>query len=194
MVKKCLQALWILIACFYAGALVAAEVTFIVTDAGGKPVADAVIAMFDGKSPANSANATAKIVQKNRQFNPKVTVIQTATSVQFPNEDSVRHHVYSFSPAKKFELKLYAGIPTNPIQFDQPGLVTLGCNIHDSMLGYIYVVDTPYFAKTDSNGKAAIKTVDGLYTYQVWQAGQAKPTVEQKIKIEGEVAIKATLP
>lgn len=172
----------------------AAEARFVVTDAAGKPVSDAVVALYDGKTAAVAGNATAKIVQKNRQFNPKLTVIQTGTSVQFPNEDSVRHHVYSFSPAKKFELKLYSGIPANPVQFDQAGLVTLGCNIHDSMLGYIYIVDTPYFAKTDSNGKATVKIDEGLYTYQVWQPGQAKPATEQKIKIEGEVAVKATLP
>lgn len=128
-------------------AIMAADVTVMVTDAGGKPVTDAVVAFYDSKTPAANANAAGKIIQKNKMFNPKVTVVQTGTSINFPNEDSVRHHVYSFSPAKKFELKLYSGVPTNPVPFDQAGVVTLGCNIHDSMVGYIYVVDTPFLPK-----------------------------------------------
>lgn len=179
--------------CFPFKAIDAAEARFEVIDAAGKPVADAVIALFDGKSPTSTSDAMTKIVQKNKQFNPKVTVIQTGTNIQFPNEDSVRHHVYSFSPAKKFELKLYSGVPTNPLKFDQPGLVTLGCNIHDSMLGYIYIVDTPYFAKTDAEGQALVSAGDGQYTIQVWISGKAKPAFEQKQKIEGTMKIKVSI-
>jgi plastocyanin len=172
----------------------AAEVTLLVSDAGGKPVADAVVAFYDGKTPAINPNAAGKIVQKNKMFNPKVTIVQTGTSINFPNEDTVRHHVYSFSPAKKFELKLYAGVPTNPVPFEQAGVVTLGCNIHDSMVGYIYVVDTPFFAKTDDKGKTVLKLNDGQYSYQAWLPGQNKPGVEQKITIEGATEVKITLP
>lgn len=165
----------------------ASEVTLSVTDAMGRPVTDAVVAFYDKKTPAISP-APGKIVQKNKMFNPKVTVIQTGTKVNFPNEDTVRHHVYSFSPAKKFELKLYSGVPTDPVLFDQAGLVTLGCNIHDSMVGYIYVVDTPFFVKTDDQGKAMIKLSDGQYSYQAWLPGQNKPGTEQKVNIEGAAA------
>lgn len=165
----------------------ASEVTLSVTDAMGRPVTDAVVAFYDKKIPAISP-APGKIVQKNKMFNPKVTVIQTGTKVNFPNEDTVRHHVYSFSPAKKFELKLYSGVPTDPVLFDQAGLVTLGCNIHDSMVGYIYVVDTPFFVKTDDQGKAMIKLSDGQYSYQAWLPGQNKPGTEQKVNIEGAAA------
>jgi plastocyanin len=172
----------------------AAEIALSVTDAGGAPVADAVVAFYDKKAPVTSP-ASGKIVQKNKMFNPKVTVIQTGTKVNFPNEDTVRHHVYSFSPAKKFELKLYSGVPTEPVLFDQPGLVTLGCNIHDSMVGYIYVVDTPFFVKTDDKGKAMIKLSDGQYSYQAWQPGQNKPGIEQKVNIEGAATeLKIALP
>jgi len=183
--------LWLL--AMSASAL-AAEVTLLVTDATGKPVTDAVVAFYDGKTPAANPNAAGKIVQKNKLFNPKVTIVQTGTSINFPNEDTVRHHVYSFSPAKKFELKLYAGVPTNPIPFEQAGVVTLGCNIHDSMVGYIYVVDTPFFAKTDDKGKAVLKLSDGSYNYQAWLPGQNKPGAEQKITIEGATEVKITLP
>lgn len=172
----------------------AENVTVIVSDAAGNLITDAVVAFYDGKTPANNANATGRIVQKNKMFNPKITVIQTGTSINFPNEDSFRHHVYSFSPAKKFELKLYSGVPTNPIQFDQAGLVTLGCNIHDSMLGYIYIVDTPFFAKTDDKGRAILKLGEGQYSYQVWLPGGNKPGAEQKVKIDGATEVKVTIP
>ncbi|MDF0378946.1 methylamine utilization protein [Methylophilus sp. YYY-1] len=172
----------------------AAEVTLTVTDAAGRLVTDAVVAFYDKKTPAISP-APGKIVQKNKMFNPKVTVIQTGTKVNFPNEDTVRHHVYSFSPTKKFELKLYSGVPTDPVLFDQAGLVTLGCNIHDSMVGYIYVVDTPFFVKTDDQGKAMIKLSDGQYSYQAWLPGQNKPGTEQKVNIEGAATeLKIALP
>ncbi len=177
-----------------ASVCAAAEVTAVVTDAAGKPVADAVVAFYDGKTTALPAGAGGKIVQKNKMFNPKVTIVQTGTKINFPNEDTVRHHVYSFSPAKKFELKLYAGIPADPVLFDQAGVVTLGCNIHDSMVGYIYIVDTPFFAKTDDKGKAILKLSEGHYNYQAWLPGQTKPVVEQKITIEGATEVKITLP
>lgn len=172
----------------------AESVTVIVMDAAGSPVGDAVVAFYDGKTAASNPNATGKIVQKNKMFNPKITVVQTGTNINFPNEDSFRHHVYSFSPAKKFELKLYSGVPTNPVQFDQAGVVTLGCNIHDSMLGYIYIVDTPFFAKTDDKGRALLKLIEGQYSYQVWLPGVNKPGAEQKVKIEGSTEVKVTIP
>lgn len=184
---------WIVTSLF-AIQLNAAEVTFIVTDASGKPFADAVVAFFDGKSPTVTSNTNAQIIQKNKQFNPGVTVVQTGTLIYFPNEDTVRHHVYSFSPAKKFELKLYSGVAANPVQFDQAGVVSLGCNIHDAMVGYIYVLDTPFFAKTDSQGRAVLNVADGHYNYQVWAAGRLKPSVEQKQQINGATAIKVNLP
>lgn len=177
----------------FAG-VVHADVTAVVTNASGNPIADVVVAFYDGKTPAVNPNATGKIVQKNKMFNPRVTVVQTGTSINFPNEDSFRHHVYSFSPAKKFELKLYSGIPADPVLFNQAGLVTLGCNIHDSMVGYIYIVDTPFFAKTDDKGRATVKLADGQYTYQVWVPGVNKPSSEQKVKIEGATEVKVSLP
>lgn len=172
----------------------AAELVFEVKDASGKPLPETVIAVFDGKAPAETTSGTAKIIQKNKQFNPGVAVIQTGTAINFPNEDSVRHHVYSFSPAKKFEIKLYSGVATNPIVFDKAGVVSLGCNIHDSMVGFIYVVDTPYFAKTDANGKAVINVPTGNIVYQVWPAGRLKFAIEQNLKFDSNEIIKVNLP
>jgi hypothetical protein len=81
------------------------------------------------------------------------------TAINFPNKDAIRHHVYSFSPPRIFELELYSGEPAAPVSFEKPGLVTMGCNIHDSMLAYLYVVDSPHFALTDEHG---IAVLDGL--------------------------------
>ena len=123
----------------------------------GKPVADAVVVAV----PADGAvrlptRRDAVIDQVDKEFTPKVNAILVGTPVIFPNHDNVRHHVYSFSPAKRFELPLYAGVPAQPVVFDTPGVVVLGCNIHDWMVGYIYVSESPYFAKTRADGKAAI--------------------------------------
>jgi plastocyanin len=194
MLAAIVRTVWLVLAAAIVNVACADTVTVIVTDAAGNTVTDAVVAFYDGKTPASNPNATGKIVQKNKMFNPKITVVQTGTNINFPNEDSFRHHVYSFSPAKKFELKLYSGVPTNPLPFDQAGVVTLGCNIHDSMLGYIYIVDTPFFAKTDDKGRAVLKLSDGQYSYQVWLPGVNKPATEQKVKIDGATEVKVSIP
>ncbi|KQT41505.1 hypothetical protein ASG44_12820 [Methylophilus sp. Leaf459] len=188
-----MRKLWVVSTMTFFG-MAHADVTVIVLSASGNPVEDAVVVFYDGKTPASNPNAMGKIVQKNKMFNPKVTIVQTGTSINFPNEDSFRHHVYSFSPAKKFELKLYSGVAADPVLFNQAGLVTLGCNIHDSMVGYIYVVDTPFFAKTDDKGRAVIKLSDGQYSYQVLLPGVNKPVAEQKVKIEGATEVKVSIP
>ncbi len=90
--------------------------------------------------------------QVDRQFSPYVLAVHTGTRVLFVNNDSVAHQVYSFSPAKRFELALYHGKPREPVVFDQPGIVTVGCNIHDNMVGYLYVTDAPWFGTTGNDG------------------------------------------
>jgi hypothetical protein len=110
------------------------------------------------------------IDQRDKQFVPYVTAVPVGTSVVFPNKDNIRHHVYSLSPAKRFELPLYAGIPAQPILFDQEGFVTLGCNIHDWMIAYVAVLATPYFQVTGRDGRAILKNLpQGRYTIAVWQ-------------------------
>ncbi|MFM0755013.1 methylamine utilization protein [Paraburkholderia strydomiana] len=128
-----------------------------VVDQNGAPLADAVVfaTPLNGKLPP-AKPAGAIIDQIKRQFVPLVSVVQSGTAITFPNKDNFEHDVYSFSPAKKFELHLYHGVPANPVVFDKPGLVVMGCNIHDSMVAYVMVVDTPWFAKTDANGHASI--------------------------------------
>ncbi len=142
-----------------------------VVDKTGAPVADAVVyaTPASGKLPAKPPEG-AVIDQIKRQFVPLVSVIQTGTSVTFPNKDNFEHDVYSFSPAKKFELNLYHGVSAKPVVFDKPGLVVMGCNIHDMMIAYVLVVDTPYFAMTDASGKATIENLPAEpYRVAAWQ-------------------------
>ena len=126
------------------------EVTL--TDQSGNPVVDSVVSAYlqsqTGHAPIKSGK-TVIIDQVDKEFINHVTPVQTGTKISFPNHDQIRHHVYSFSYAKNFEIPLYKGIPVDPITFDQAGVVVLGCNIHDQMSAYIVVVDSPYFAQTD---------------------------------------------
>ncbi|HEV3241288.1 MAG TPA: methylamine utilization protein [Casimicrobiaceae bacterium] len=152
-----------------------AEIAVSVTDELGKPVADAVVVAVpaDGnlRPPAKSTDHPRGVIvdQVDKEFVPRVTAILVGTAVTFPNHDNVRHQVYSFSPAKRFELPLYAGVPAAPVVFDKPGVVVLGCNIHDWMIGYVYVSESPYFAKTGSDGKALLANLPPrLYALRVW--------------------------
>jgi plastocyanin len=151
----------------------AATLAISVVDDDGKPIADvAVYATAHGAAAAASSSGPpprATMDQQNHQFVPHMLVIQAGTEVIFPNSDNVSHHVYSFSPTKTFELGLYKGNVYPPVTFDEPGIVVLGCNIHDGMLGYIRVVDTPYFAVTNAEGVARIEGVSsGDYSVEAW--------------------------
>ena len=169
-----------------------------VLDAAGKPVADAVVFL---ESPEASRQvrplARAEMAQDKKQFVPGVLVVPLGTEVHFPNQDSVRHHVYSFSPAKKFELKLYTGTPANPVVFDRPGVVTLGCNIHDQMVGWILVVPTPHYARsTGPAGRAQIDNVPpGQYTLRAWHARLpvGAPAQEQALTVPASAGAPVTV-
>lgn len=147
----------------------AAELSVEVQDSAGKKLTDAVVYLENSKTAGKVSDTTIDVEQKGRQFNPLVSVVQAGASINFPNRDKVRHHVYSFSPAKKFELKLYSGVPTKPVLFDKPGTVVLGCNIHDNMLAFIHIVETPYFAKTNASGVATFSQIlEDSYELKVW--------------------------
>ena len=151
----------------------AAAVGVTVSDEAGQPLADAVVLLDPavGKLPVKPM-AQVEIAQAKRQFSPRITVITVGTAVTFPNFDTVRHHVYSFSPIKTFELKLYAGVPAKPVVFDKPGAAVLGCNIHDRMAAWVVVVDTPYHARTDAKGQVQLDGVPpGSYRLRAWHAG-----------------------
>jgi len=160
-----LLAVWILCSRAQAGSILVT-----VKDGQGPLVSDAVVYAKPDKPVVSLEKKHAVIEQRDKQFVPYVTAIQVGTSVTFPNRDSVRHDVYSLSPAKEFELPLYAGIPAEPVTFDKEGFVTLGCSIHDWMVAYIAVLPTPYFQITGKDGRTVLENLPaGQYTVQVWQ-------------------------
>jgi len=144
----------------------------------GAPLEDVIVYLVSGKTASLAVpTGNAQIAQKNKTFMPLVSVVQAGTQIDFPNRDKYRHHVYSFSPAKKFEIKLYADTPSKPVLFDKAGYVVMGCNIHDTMISHLLVVDTPYFAKTDGLGMAKIIHVPaGDYSLIVWDYTQPEKT------------------
>lgn len=149
----------------------AAEITAMVKDREGHPIADAVVVAVPVEGVPRFAPPTAHEImdQIDQEYVPRVKLVLVGSSVYFPNKDNIRHQVYSFSPAKSFELPLYAGAPEKPIVFDKPGVVVLGCNIHDWMIAYIYVSESPYFAKTGPDGSAQLKDLPPRqYTVRVW--------------------------
>jgi plastocyanin len=162
----------------------ATSVEALVLTPAGKPVADAAV-VLEPMTPAPAGKRPrAAVEQRGREFIPYVTIVQTGTEVDFPNNDTIRHHVYSFSAPKRFEIKLYAGKPGQPILFDKPGEVSIGCNIHDWMEAHVLVVDSPYFAKTAADGKAAIQNVPaGRYRLVMWHPQQKTPKTPSEIQI-----------
>jgi plastocyanin len=179
--ERLTRCLFATLACAIAQAAAAGMVTVNVATKSGAAAEDAVI-FFDplDATPA-PAHGSASIDQINKQFVPRVSVVRTGTAVSFPNSDNIRHQVYSFSPPKKFTLKLYAGLPSSPVTFDKPGLVVLGCNIHDNMVGFVGIVDTPYFAKTPASGAVTLNLPAGHYRLQVWHPDLAIPAPAQEI-------------
>jgi plastocyanin len=182
--------------------LPAAGVTGQVADNAGLPVEDAVISLTprDAVSSAAAVTAPAAVMdQWGKQFTPYVLPVRVGTRVSFPNRDNIKHHVYSFSPAKRFELKLYSSGTAQPVLFDKPGIVALGCNIHDWMIAYIDVLATPYFAKTDAQGHAGIDALpDGVYHVEVWHPRLRGSVTDfsRDITLSGAkpVALQFTLP
>lgn len=167
---------------FLSNGLSALEIN--VVDQAGNPISQAVVSLKGDQVSASDVAKTAVMDQVNRAYVPYVLPVYEGTLVSFPNSDNIRHHVYSFSPAKKFQIKLYSGEPTDPIKFDKLGIVALGCNIHDSMNGYIYVLDTPVFTKTNIEGNAQLdvtKVSNGELA--VWHPDLVKIDTSYSIKI-----------
>ena len=171
--RKCAQgaALLITAGLAFAMAAVAGEVRVELQSRDGLPVAGvAVVLEGPAGAPARaSGHHAARMDQQDRRFVPQVLVVDTGTNVEFPNSDHVSHQVYSFSPARPFQLPLYKGAPHPPVQFSTPGLVVLGCNIHDEMVGYIMVTDSPFHGITDAAGAARVREVPpGTYRVTAW--------------------------
>jgi len=150
----------------------AADLSVTVKSAQGRPIVDAVVTAYPNAPYDKSRIRFAwpyKVSQHNMTFDPFVLIVPVGAEVTFPNQDTVRHHVYSFSPAKTFELKLYGQDEARAVRFDKAGVVALGCNIHDQMSAFIVVVDTPFAAKTDARGVAVLRGLPGDNArVQVW--------------------------
>ena len=151
MVRKLLFALALASA---VSPLAAAPLSVRVLDVSGRPVRDAVVTLYPAGAAARPAHAGGRFVvsQQNLQFRPFLTIIPVGADVSFPNLDPTKHHVYSFSPAKKFELKLFAKDQSRTVHFDKAGVVALGCNIHDQMSAFVVVTDSAWTARTNAQG------------------------------------------
>lgn len=183
--------------CLNPLAVLAGELHALVRDNAGNALADAVVVALPAfKTGASERAATATILvdQINKEFVPYVLPVRVGTTVNFPNKDKIRHHVYSFSPAKNFELPLYSGTTAAPVLFDKAGAVVLGCNIHDWMIAYVYVSESPYFAKTGADGKATLSDLPaGNYTLRAWhpRLEGAQEASERKITIPRSGAVES---
>lgn len=183
----CLPLLW-----GAAAGAMAGNLEVLVTTPEGRPVEDFALVLEAPSAPA-ARKAKATILQQDREFNPYLTIVQTGTAIEFPNRDAFKHHVYSFSQPKIFEIKLYAGKPARPVVFDKPGVVALGCNIHDWMEAYVLVVDTPYFARTGADGRARIAGVPGgRYRLKLWHPRLTSDLPTRDISM-GKEAVRLTL-
>jgi plastocyanin len=165
------RTLLLLSAPLLSGTAGAAELTVNVRTTAGAPVRDAVVMLHPaGAAPMKpQTEASLSVRQQDIQFHPFVLIAPVGAQVAFPNRDKVRHHVYSFSKAKRFELKLFGREESRSVIFDKPGAVALGCNIHDAMTAYVRVVDTPFAVKTDATGAARLPNLPGgAATLRVW--------------------------
>jgi plastocyanin len=146
--------------------------------AGGTPLADAVV-MVEGPSVASPAGAPHVVIdQRNLTFVPRVIAVAVGTTVDFPNHDSVLHNVFSASPAKKFDLGMYAGGASRSVTFENPGVVRIGCNVHPKMEAFVVVHPNPYVAVTDARGVYTIRDVPaGSYQIRFWQPERTEKQV-----------------
>jgi plastocyanin len=154
---------------------------------GGDPLIEATVSLIplDQPAPPLPADAQSEIAQEGQEFDGFITIVQTGTKVVFPNRDSVQHHVYSLSKPKKFELALYNPGEKESLVFEAAGLVTLGCNIHDWMIAYLVVVPTPWFTKSDPEGRAALTVPAGRYRLEIWHPRLRQPITEEVTLTEG---------
>ncbi len=167
----------------------------LITDQQNRPLTDAVVELISHKPLSDTAQPVASVAQQGLMFTPFVTAVTRGSLVDFPNKDKTRHHVYSFSAAKSFEIQLYSGKPEQPILFDQVGIVALGCNIHDYMQAYIYVGESQLLAVTGSNGLAEFNQLPaGDYQLKVWHPWQLQAFVEQTLALGSITQLQFQLP
>jgi plastocyanin len=176
-----LQIIVLIFTAFFTPIAHSAGTTIQINDGDGKPLKNAVVEVVGPSSTSDIASSALMIMdQVDKRFLPDLLLIKQGQSVLFPNSDNIRHHVYSFSPAKPFELKLYAGKPKSSVEFEQNGVVIVGCNIHDSMVGSIYVAKNSAMI-TDSDGKVNLDIDLTTDQISVWHPQQQKNPEEREI-------------
>ena len=172
-----------------AGQAIADTLVLKLRDEHGKSLEHVAVALVPLTAGEIQRPQRAEIVQKDKRFIPLMSAVQTGTAVDFPNRDTVRHHVYSFSPAKAFELKLYLGKHTEPVVFDKPGVVVMGCNIHDQMVAYVMVADTPWLGVSDAAGHLQLSGFPaGEYRLEYWHPRWVGRTdvASRRIRLAGD--------
>lgn len=172
------------ILCLLPFSAYAAEFSIIIKSGSGKAVKNAVVTLTPTKKIKLKSRQTYIVDQINKTYVPHVKIITVGSKISFPNKDNIRHHVYSFSEAKKFELPLYKGTPTKPITFNKAGIVVLGCNIHDWMRAYIFISDTPYNGLTGESGGITIRDIPrGNYSLKIWHPRIINDLKNKPVKI-----------
>lgn len=172
-----------------AGGAVAGELQVRLSGSDGSPVPFAVLSVPGAQAAQPVSQAGATVDQRERRFDPLVTTITPGTEVTFPNSDDTRHHVYSFSPGNAFELKLFRANDAPPVAFNTPGVVTLGCNIHDSMKAYLYVSENPSTVVSDERGVASLRWEGGATELEVWHPQLPAPLRFPLPDAGGELAL-----
>lgn len=181
-----MRALAFLLLLVAASPAAAADLIVQVRLPNGAGVPNAVVTLYPGgrAAPLGAERRTFQIAQRDLQFSPFVLVVPVGAEVAFPNFDNVRHHVYSFSPVRRFELRLYAREHARSVRFDRPGIVPLGCNIHDGMIAFLNVVDTAFAGRTDAAGRVSFAGVPaGTAIARVWHPYLRAPANQVQLRL-----------
>src|SRR5215217_109908 len=153
------------------------------------------VVYLHGNFPRPASLPTKEVAQRDLTFIPALLPIEVGTKVQFPNLDDQYHNIFSYSPAKRFDLGRYRPEerPIPSVTFDEAGLVTLRCDIHEHMRGLILVLDSPYYTRTDETGRYRLAGLpSGAYTLKAWLS--SKTTLEQPVKITAGETLHVDLP
>ncbi len=184
---------------FGASLSVASTLSVTILDLDNQPVKNTVVELYNPDYVINASSYDGskdfEVAQRMRQFDPFVLAVPVGSSITFPNYDKTRHHVYSFSPIKTFELKLFSGQSHEPVTFDEAGVVALGCNIHDAMQSHIYVTDSRYFLVTDEAGKAHFPELpETSFNLKVWHPLQEEAVAPQTVVTsKGDMSVQVSL-
>jgi plastocyanin len=153
------------------------------------------VVYLEGPFAKSAAPQTKQIIQKDFIFRPSLLAVQTGTKVEFPNEDDTYHNVFSFSPAKRFDLGRHRpeDKPVPSQVFDKPGMITLRCDIHEHMRGIILVLDTPHFVVSDTDGNFKLTGLPaGSYKLKTWI--DSRTTLEKPVTLGDSGTVKLNFP